>query len=49
MSKDKQGQLKKKDRLVLSSEADESTNAKLTRGPRFRAASHEVFLALHLC
>ena len=33
-----------KDRLVkLFSEADESTNAKLTRGPRFRAASHEVF------
>ena len=27
----------------MSSEADESTNAKLTRGPRFRAASHEVF------
>ena len=36
-----------KDRLVkLISEADESTNAKLTRGPRFRAASHEVFFGL---
>lgn len=32
---------------ALSSGAEECAKGKLTRGPRFRAASHEACLALH--